>query len=441
MLLETNSQSTIDTQRSAILLMCRVLILSTTTGYQLRSFGDAAATAGIDLMFATDRCHQLDDPWRDAAVAVRFHEEDASLAAVVKAATTRRIDGVIAVGDRPVVLAARIAEELCVSGNPVTAAAASVNKLLSRQRLANADLPVPWFFEASARTRLSLDSRVRYPCVVKPLGLSGSRGVMRANSPAQLDEATERLRALLSRVDVRAIRTGLDDVVLVEGFIEGREFAIEGVLTDGALQAFSIFDKPDPLDGPFFEETIYVTPSDLEQEIQWAVLDQVQRAVDAIGLTAGAVHAECRVGPGGIFVLEVAARPIGGICSKVLRFTSGGSRDASLEEVLLRHAAGEDVSRFERKASASGVMMIPIPKRGLLKRVLGIDEAAAVEGIEEVRITAKSDQLLEPLPEAGSYLGFIFARGDSSKAVVASLKNAHARLRFDIAAPIAVGGG
>jgi biotin carboxylase len=420
--------------------MRRVLILSTTTGYQLRSFGDAAVKTGIDLMFATDRCHQLDDPWRDRAVAVRFHEEDSSLRAVVEAAAVRRIDGVIAVGDRPVVLAARIAQELCIAGNTVTAAAASVNKLLSRRRLANAGLPVPWFFDANVRTRISLDSRVRYPCVVKPLGLSGSRGVMRANSPSELDEATERLRALLSRIDVRAIRMGLDDVALVERFIEGREFAIEGVLTDGVVQTFAIFDKPDPLDGPFFEETIYVTPSDLDEDIQWAVIDQVQRAVDALGLGTGSVHAECRVGPDGIFILEVAARPIGGLCSKVLRFTSSDSSDASLEEVLLRHAAGEDVSRFEREIRASGVMMIPIPRRGSLKRVQGVDAARAIDGIEEVRITAKPDQLVEPLPEAGSYLGFIFARGNSSSGVVNNLKAAHAQLQFDIAAPIPVAG-
>src|SRR4029079_1839836 len=352
--------------------------------------------------------------------------------AAVQAAIAKPIDGVIAVGDRPVVLAARIARELCINGNPVTAAAASVNKVLSRRRLATADLPVPWFFDANARTQLSLDPRVRYPCVIKPLGLSGSRGGMRANSPAELDEASERLRALLSRVDVRAIRTGLDDVVLVEGFIEGREFAIEGVLTDGVLQSFAIFDKPDPLDGPFFEETIYVTPSDLDEATQSRVIDQVQRAVDALGLTTGAVHAECRVSPAGVFVLEVAARPIGGLCSKVLRFTSGGSFDVSLEEVLLRHAAGEDVSRFQREGRASGVMMIPIPKKGLLKRVSGTEQAAAVEGVEEVRITAKQDQLIEQLPEAGTDLALLFALGCSSTAVVSSLKRAHARLRFDI---------
>jgi hypothetical protein len=415
-----------------------VLILSTTTGYQLRSFGESAERAGIDLIFATDRCHRLDDPWRDAAVPVRFHEEDASLQAIVNAAGARPIDGVLAVGDRPVVLAARAAQTLGLPGNPPDAAAASANKRQSRQRLAAAGLPVPWFFDVPRRDRASAarDPRVRFPCVVKPVGLSGSRGVMRANSPAELEAALARLDALLSRRDVRAIRSGLEHTMLIEGFIEGREFAVEGVLTKGTLRVFAIFDKPDPLDGPFFEETIYVTPSALPAGRQQAVVDHVQRAATALGLTDGPVHAECRVGPGGIFVLEVAARPIGGLCSKVLRF--GDERPVPLEEVLLRHATGCAIAHYLRESQAAGVMMIPIPKRGILKSVEGIDEAAGVSGIEEVRITAKRDQLLEPLPEAGSYLGFIFARALDPANVVAALKAAHTRLRFHIAAPIGV---
>ena len=420
----------------------RVLILSTTTGYQLRSFGEAASRAGIDLMFATDRCHRLDDPWRDAAVPVRFHEEDASLQAIVDAARARPVAGVIAVGDRPVVLAARAAHALGLRGNPPDAAAASVNKKLARAAFAAAGLPVPWFFEADAASDLAADPRVRYPCVVKPIGLSGSRGVIRANTPAEFDLAIARLRALLSRKDVRAIRSGLDEAILVEGFIDGREFAIEGVLTDGVFRAFAIFDKPDPLDGPFFEETIYVTPSDLPVPTQQLVIDQVGRAARSLGLANGPVHAECRVGAHGVFMLEIAARPIGGHCSKVLQFSAHGeSGEATLEDVLLRHAVGQDVSRYAREGRAAGVMMIPIPTRGMLKRVQGIDTAAAVPGIEEVRITAKTDQLLEPLPEGASYLGFIFARGPDSGSVVGALRDAHARLRFEIAAPIALATG
>jgi biotin carboxylase len=417
----------------------RALILSTTTGYQLRSFGEAAERAGIDLMFATDRCHRLDDPWRDAAVAVRFHEEDSSLRAIVAAARRRPVNGVIAVGDRPVVLAARAADALGLPGNPPAAAAASVNKKQSREAFAGAGLPVPWFFETAPSREIAGDPRVSYPCVIKPLGLSGSRGVIRANTPEELVAAAARLRLLLERKDVRAIRSGLPDLIVVEGFIEGREYAIEGVMTAGEFRAFAIFDKPDPLDGPFFEETIYATPSSLPSDVRQTAIDQTARAARALGLANGPVHAECRIGRGGIFMLEVAPRPIGGLCSKVLRFTTDTtSADASLEEVILRHAVGGDISRFVREARAAAVMMIPIPKRGVLKRVHGIEAATRIDGIEEVRISAKPDQLLEPLPEAGSYLGFIFARAADRETAVGALRQAHASLRFDIASPIAV---
>jgi biotin carboxylase len=310
---------------------------------------------------------------------------------------------------------------------------------VTRSNLARAGLPVPWFFEADPAMDISADPRLQFPCVVKPLGLSGSRGVIRADTPAELDAALARLRALLSRPDVRAIRSGLGDTILVEGFIEGPEFAVEGVMTDGALRTLAVFDKPDPLDGPFFEETIYVTPPDLGPGERRAVVDHVGRGAAALGLANGPVHAECRVGPRGIFILEIAARPIGGLCSRVLRFTTAGETSlVSLEDVLLRHSIGEDISSYRREPRTSGVMMIPIPARGMLKRVTGIDAAEAVAGVEDVRITAKTGQLLEPLPEGASYLGFIFARGSGWHEVVGALKGAHAQLHFEIATPIAL---
>jgi biotin carboxylase len=417
----------------------RVLILSTTTGYQLRSFGESARRMGIELTFATDRCRNLDDPWRDDAVPIRFHEEDASLRAILAAAAAKPVHGVIAVGDRPVVLASRAAQALGLRGNPPQAAAASVNKRLARIRFADAGLPVPWFFEAPVDEAAAADPRVRFPCVIKPLGLSGSRGVMRADSTEDLRAAIARLKALLSRRDVRALRSGLEDDMLVEGFLEGREFAIEGVMIDGGFDAFAIFDKPAPLDGPFFEETIYVTPSDLPRDRQGQIVAQVQRAASALGLAHGPVHAECRVGARGIFILEVAARPIGGLCSKVLRFASREAAAAApLEEVLLRHAVGQDIRGYTREPSAAGVMMIPIPRRGMLRRVSGLDGARETLHVEEVDITAKIDQLLEPVPEGASYLGFIFARAPERAAVIRALGEAHAKLRFDIAAPLAV---
>jgi biotin carboxylase len=409
----------------------RILLLSATTGYQLRSFNDAAERLGVEILFATDRCHMLDDPWQDRAVAVRFHDEDDSLRAIGRAVAERPIDGVLAVGDRPVVLAARVAQRLGLAGNPPDAAAASANKREARARFAAGGLPVPWVVVTNTRNgSYAGDPAIRYPCVVKPLGLSGSRGVIRADTPEELTTAIGRVRALLARKDVRALRSGLDDELLIEGFIPGREFAVEGLLTRGTLRTLAIFDKPDPLDGPFFEETIYVTPSSLPAGTQRDIENAVQRGAAALGLHHGPVHAECRVSGDGVYVLEVAARPIGGLCSRVLMFE--GSPRPSLEEVLVRHALGEDISDVRRESQAAGVMMIPIPRRGMLKRVEGEDDARAVPGVDDVHITAKRDQVLEPLPEAGSYLGFIFARASQPTEVVAALRAAHHQLRFVI---------
>lgn len=283
-----------------------------------------------------------------------------------------------------------------------------------------------------------------FPCVLKPLGLSGSRGVIRANDPIAFEAAVSRIGALLARPQVRAARTGLEDEILVEDYVDGFEYALEGVLTDGALRVFAIFDKPDPLDGPFFEETIYVTPSRLPAVAQARVADHVQRASRALGLSHGPIHAECRITADGVvYVLEVAARPIGGLCSRVLTFTGArggpGQAAGSLEEVLLQHAVGQPIGAYTREDAAAAVMMIPIPSRGIYKGVEGEAEARHVPGITGIQITAKIGQLLETLPEAGSYLGFIFARGATSAGAEASVRAAHHRLVFAVSRELAVG--
>jgi hypothetical protein len=419
-------------------LMPRVLVLATTTGYQTRAFGDAAERLGIDLVFATDRCHVLEDPWRDAAIPVRFFDEAASVDAILESARDRPIDGVIVVGDRPTVIAAHVMARLGLPGHPPEAAAIAGNKQRTRERLQAAGLPAPWFQLSSIEADAAeLASSVSFPCVVKPLALSGSRGVMRADDAEEFTAAFRRLRALLRSPEVRADRNEANDLALVEGFIPGREYALEGLMHHGDLQVLALFDKPDPLDGPFFEETIYVTPVDAPAVEQASIAGAVRAAAAAIGLRHGPVHAECRVNAGGVFVLEVAARPIGGLCARSLRFERSGSV-ASLEELLVRHAVGESPSGWQRERAASGVLMIPIPQRGMLRRVSGLDDARRVDGICDLRITAKTGQLLIPLPEGASYLGFIFARADAAVAVTRALRAALAQLEFDIAAELPV---
>ena len=426
--------------------MKRVLLFSHTTGYQLRAFNEAAERLGIELVFATDRCHQLDDPWQDRAIPVRFYDLAPSLNLIARRARETPVHGVLAVGDRPVILAAYAAQALGIPWHSAAGAEASTDKRRSRAAFAAEGFPAPRFaiwdagFAIQDSGAAIRDEGFDFPVVLKPVGLSGSRGVIRANDAAEFAAAFERIRALLARPQIRAARAGLEDEILVEAYIEGDEYAVEGVLTGGALRVFALFDKPDPLVGPFFEETIYVTPPRTAAGIPSRIAAMVERAAGAVGLSHGPVHAECRVTPQGeIYILEIAARPIGGLCSRVLSFRGpNGAERLSLETVLLEHALGQSIDRYDLEPAASAVMMIPIPRRGIFKQMRGVEAAATVPGITEIQITAKAGQLLEPLPEAGSYLGFVFARGAEPADAEQSVRAAHARLEPEIASSFEV---
>jgi formate-dependent phosphoribosylglycinamide formyltransferase (GAR transformylase) len=405
----------------------RLLLIGATTGYQTRVFADAAARLGFDLLLATDRCHVLDDPWGDRAIALRFEDPEQAARTLE---TEARVDGIVAVGDRPAYIAALAAERLGIPYNSPESVRACRDKFLAHERFRAAGLLVPEFHRipiADGPERAALTSR--YPCVLKPLGLSASRGVIRANNPAEFVGAFRRIQALLAEPDIARLREDQSQFIQVESFIEGREFALEGILLDGRLRVLALFDKPDPLDGPYFEETIYVMPSRAAAATQREIERIAEEAVKALGLTRGPVHAEMRVNPRGVWMLEVAARPIGGLCARVL---------PGLEDLILRHAAGEDVSSIAMREGAAGVMMIPIPREGMYVNVEGLEPARTTAGIDEIMITAKQGQKLVPLPEGNSYLGFIFARGDSPEEVERALRLAHDHLHFEIAAALPV---
>jgi len=397
----------------------RLLLFAATTGYQIREFANAGRRLGIDVTLATDRCRKMDDPWGDGALAVKF---DHRMMATLENLRGMRFDGVAAVGDGPAEAAAVAAEMLGLPFHLPAAARACRDKFLARQLYQASGMRTPRFF----RTSLEGDpaeaaARATFPCVLKPLGLSASRGVIRANNPGEFAAAFGRIGKMGERY------------LQVEGYIPGREFAVEGLVTEGRLQALAIFDKPDPLEGPFFEESIYVTPSREAGEVQQDLLDTTARAVRALGLRHGPVHAELRHNGEGAWMLEVHARPIGGLCARALRFNQG----TPLEELILRHALGEDVSQARLDGPAAGVMMIPIPKDGTYENVEGVEDAVQVPGIEDAIITATAGQRLIPLPEGATYLGFLFARAESPDAVESALRCAHAKLRFHIATTLA----
>jgi biotin carboxylase len=409
----------------------RVLLVATVTGYQVRVFADAGRRLGYKIVLATDRCHKMEDPWADQAIPIRFHKPKYS-AHLARLAEVEggKFDGIVAVGDGPAYIAGVIADRLGLRFHSGAATAAARNKFSARERFRAAGLPVPAYHKVSLLEDPEGPARsASYPCVLKPLGLSASRGVIRANNAVEFVAAFRRIRDILNAPEIRRLHEEQDRFLQVEEFIDGPEFALEGIVTAGRLKTLAIFDKPDPLDGPFFEETIYVTPSRESATMQGQMIETTQRAITALGLSNGPIHAEMRCNGRGVWMLEVAARPIGGLCAKALRFDGA----MPLEELILRHAAGEDVSRCTLDGPASGVMMIPIPREGIYEGVGNVETAAAVPGIEEVTITAKEGQKLTPLPEGASYLGFVFARGEGPEAVERSLRAAHAELDFRIA--------
>jgi biotin carboxylase len=418
--------------------MKRVLVLATTTGYQTRMFARAAERQGVELIYATDRCDQLEDPWRDAAIAVRFHDQSRSIDAVLNALDRRPIDGILAVGDRPTVMAAQLGQALHLPSHTPDAVAAARDKRIARERFRAGGLLVPQSLAVSMRVDpQTVLPRVRFPAVLKPTVLSGSRGVIRADDSGDFVAAFTRIRRLLESPDVVEMRDPGAELIQIEEYIPGAEFALEGLLDRGRFRTIALFDKPDPLDGPFFEETIYVTPSRVDAGTQTQIELAVRRAAQSLGLEHGPVHAEVRVNSKGPYVLEVAARPIGGLCAKTLRFEQGEQR-IGFEELLVLHAAGEPVEQWRREPLASAVMMIPIPRSGTFRGVDGMQAAAAVRYIDEIEITAKTDQQLLALPEGSSYLGFIFARAAAPAEAEAAVREAHGRLRFTIDALIAV---
>jgi biotin carboxylase len=399
-------------------------------GYQTRAFAEAAARLGVEVVIGSDRCHQFEDPWSDGAVPLHFEQPETAAQQLAEAARGRAPRAILALGDRQTAAAAHAARSLGLRYNSPESVENCRSKLRQRQVLRAAGLPVPEFFpfhlSEAAETVLP---RVAFPCVVKPLRLSASQGVIRADDAAEFTAAVQRIARLLASAEIQVTREPELDRLLVESYIPGAEVALEGLLDGGRLRVLALFDKPDPLEGPYFEESIYTTPSRLPPETQARVLDCAARTVRTLGLSEGPVHAEFRVNQAGPWVLEASPRPIGGLCSRVLRF---GPQRIFLEELLVRHAVGLPSASLERESQAAGVMMVPVPSSGVLEEVAGVDQAAAIPGVDEVRITARLRDFIAAWPEGSSYLGFIFARAETPQQVEAALRQAHAALRFRI---------
>jgi biotin carboxylase len=406
--------------------MHRLLLIAPETSYRTASYLVAAHDVGLDVWLAAHGPTMPSHPGLSQGIHIDLREPDAALETIVVAVDARGgVDGVVATDDSTVELAARVAAVLGLPHNPVSAAACSRRKDLARARLQRAGLPVPAYRCLNLNQPLGVQLvGQHYPCVIKPVAFSASRGVIRADSEEELWAACARVQAMLGDAECPEER----ETLLVEDYIPGEEIAVEAILHRGALTILTVFDKPDPLEGPYFEETYYITPARVAPDVQARVAERVAQACAAYGLTEGPVHAELRLYGGEAWILEVASRTIGGQCARLLRFGTG----YTLEQLVLAQAIGQPLAP-EPQQEAGGVLMIPILKTGILRRVEGVMAAMRVPYIEDLEISLREGYRLVPLPEGNRYLGFIFARAPSSQEAEHALRTAHACLNVVVA--------
>lgn len=409
--------------------MPRILFLMPSRTYRASAFLNAAQKLNLDIVVGSEKKQVLEVFTPDKTITLNFYDLTKCVERIVEFAKKYSLDAIIPVDETTAVIASMASKALSLPHNLPEAAIASREKHRMRSVLTKSGLPSPRTRIFSIRDNpADLSMEVDYPAVLKPLFLSSSRGVVRVNNSNEFIAAFKSIIAILSDPEVVSQDRDLSQKIMLEDFIAGDEIAVEGIFTDGQLKVLAIFDKPDPLSGPYFEETIYVTPSRQPQKTQNEVANTILKASQAMGIQHGAVHAELRINREGIWLIEIAARSIGGLCAKTLRFDG----NVSLEELILRHAIGENIDELERETAASGVMMIPIPTAGTLKAVSGLDKARSVPHIEEINITIAISQQVVPLPEGNKYLGFIFSRAGRSEEVEAALRKSHHTLDFRI---------
>lgn len=392
--------------------MPRAVVILPSTTYRAEDFIEAAESLGVDLVVASEQPPPFD--MGDRYLQIDCSNPQKAASEIARLGDDVPLDGVVAADDAGVVIAASVGTSLGLAANDPDAALSTRDKAEMRRRFHGAEVPQPRF-EILQRgdDPHALVENVGYPLVIKPVNRSASQGVLRADNRTDLTDAITRNEKILGPDQSRPL--------LLEEYMPGAEVAVEGLVRQGRLTVLTIFDKPDTPAGPAFPETILVTPTRLPNGTRDECVRVAELAIQGLGLTHGPVHIELKVEENRVRVLEVAARSVGGLCSRSLSF---GLMDTTLETLILRNAMQMDKPELRRESHASGVLMIPIPKSGVLSEVRGIEETRAIEGITGVDITIPAGTRVLPPPEGDRYLGFVFARGTDPGGVEAALRKA-----------------
>jgi len=401
-----------------------VLFILPSASYRIPDFIDAAHELGVDVRVATEGHQTLADEMGDRLIPIDLHDSRGAADDIVQAGHQRRFDAIVPVDDQGVIVAALAGEALGLPHNPVRAATATRDKAALRRSLAGTVRQPEFRVVTTGDGVQEAAGSIGYPVVIKAVSLSASVGVIRVDDASAARDAHDTVRRILAERGAPA-----DQPLLVERFVDGTEVSVDGLVHDGTWTTLAIFDKPLPMPGPHFDETLFVTPSRLESAIVSEIEAIAADAAEALGIVTGPVHAEVRVDGRGAVLIELAARTIGGLCGRALRF---GLRATPIEQLVIRNALGERLRGTRRESTASGVAMLPVPRAGVLRAIGGVEAAGAVEHIHAVDITARLGERIRPLPFEGTYLGFVFARAGTPAAVEAALLAALDELDLEI---------
>ena len=404
-----------------------VILIIPSASYRTSPFMDAVSKLELKVLVLTDKSQVFSEDYPDNVIIMNFESWLVHIDNIREWSVKHDLKAVLGVDEESIVLAARLSEVLGLVHNSLESVKLTKDKFLMRNALKDAGLKSPWFKRFSVhQAPQELVNEISFPSILKPTFLSASQGVVLANNIEEFKRAFEMLSKLLARAEVKKRGGEQANWILVEEFLPGKEVSLEGIVSNGKLKELAIFDKPETLDGPTFPETILITPTLLDKNLQVSLFETAQTALEALGIIRGPVHIEFRINENGIFILECAARSIGGLCTKVLEFKGG----MSLEELILRSALGRNIAKANFSGTAKGVLMMPINNKGILREVRGTEAALAVNGITGLQTTIKSGGILEPLPEGGRYLGFIFAEGKDQNSVLKNLKKAWAKIEI-----------
>lgn len=398
-----------------------LLLIAPAKSYRISPYLKAALALNLKTLIVSNSRYSLVSEIAQG-VTVDFNNQKQAEGIIFESIRGLDIKCVLATDDSCVSLSNQIAKKLNLAHNQSSATLLTQRKDLARKAAQIFGCNTPNYQVLELQHFKQYSSLVNYPVVVKPLSLSASKGVIRANNEHQFAAACKTIEVILDRSNVFGYER---NHILVEGYLDGPEFAIDGILINGSFHLLAIFDKPEPLIGPYFEETYYLTPSQLAHVEQLALIEEVSRCCEAYGLTQGPIHAEARITENGIFLIELAARTIGGQCGQLIEF----SLQQKLEEIVIQGLCGEKPN-LPKSRLCAGVLMIPVKKSGILKRVEGLTAAMQINFVVDIEIHIQVGYALIPLPEGSSYLGFIFAQAPTFEETFDALKKAHQMLNF-----------